>query len=504
MQYPFWELPIGYGVLMAGVAVLHVFVSHFAIGGGFFLVVMERAARKAADTGRLEFLEKLSRFFVLTTLVMGALTGVGIWFVIGLLNPGATEVLIHNFVWGWAIEWTFFVVEILAAILYYYGWKRMSPADHMTIGWIYFVFAWLSLFVINGILTFMLTPGTWLATGNFWDGFFNPTFWPSLVLRSAIAVMLAGLYALLVASRCKPDALKVRMVRQTAWWGIVGLATALPSLYWYWRAMPATITTAALQGLPTPMQALHYSYWFAGTIAVLLILFGLIVPRRLHPSLAVLTMAAGLGYFGSFEWFRESIRKPYIIVGYMYGNGVEVRDTDTYKRNGYLSKIAYRSGDEGADLFRHACRSCHTIRGYKPLKPAFDGTDRAFVAAIVQSAHLLVRGNMPPFLATASEANAIAAYLEAKLDRRPLSAIYGLQGIKLGEKVFQIRCSKCHPMGSPQDKTKSLAGLTQEDYQNVLNNATDLGQGMPAFTGDETERSALIEYFRTLKAGGEK
>lgn len=503
MQYPFWNLPTGYGVLMAGIAVLHVFISHFAIGGGFFLVVMERAARKVADTERLEFLEKLSRFFVLTTLVMGALTGVGIWFVIGLLNPAATEVLIHNFVWGWAIEWTFFVVEIMAAILYYYGWKRMSPADHMSIGWIYFVFAWLSLFVINGILTFMLTPGAWLATGSFWNGFFNPTFWPSLLLRSAIAVMLAGLYALLVASRCKPDTFKVRMVRQTAWWGILGLAAALPSLYWYRRAIPATITTAALQGLLTPMRALDYSHWFAGTLAVLLIL-GLIVPRRLHLSLAVLIMAAGFGWFGSFEWFRESIRKPYIIVGYMYGNGVEVRDTDTYKRDGYLSKIAYHTGDDGADLFRHACRSCHTIRGYKPLKPAFDGTDRAFIAAIVQSAHLLGRGNMPPFLGTASEANAIAAYLEAKLDRRPLSAIYGLQGIKLGEKVFQIRCGKCHPMGSPQDETKSLAGLSQEDYQNLLNNAADLGQGMPAFTGDETERSALIEYFRTLKAGGER
>ena len=86
----------------------------------------------------------------------------------------------------------FFIVEILSALLYYYGWKSMSPADHMTLGWIYFVSAWLSLFVINGILTFMLTPGTWLVTGNFWDGFFNPTFWPSLVLRSAIAVMLGG------------------------------------------------------------------------------------------------------------------------------------------------------------------------------------------------------------------------------------------------------------------------------------------------------------------------
>src|ERR1019366_9052198 len=114
---------------------------------------------------------KLSRFFVLVTLVAGTLTGVGIWFIIGLLNPAATEALIHNYVWGWATEWTFFVVEITAALIYYYGWKTMAPAAHATVGWIYFIFAWLSLVIINGIITFMLTPGRWLVTGDFWDGF---------------------------------------------------------------------------------------------------------------------------------------------------------------------------------------------------------------------------------------------------------------------------------------------------------------------------------------------
>ena len=164
MNYPFWDVPFGYGVLMAAIAVFHVFISHFAIGGGLYLVVTEQSARRRQDQATLEFLEKLSRFFALTTLVAGALTGVGIWFVIGLISPTATEALIHNYVWGWATEWTFFVVEITAALLYYYGWKRLSARAHLTLGWIYFVAAWLSLVIINGIITFMLTPGAWLAT----------------------------------------------------------------------------------------------------------------------------------------------------------------------------------------------------------------------------------------------------------------------------------------------------------------------------------------------------
>lgn len=143
------------------------------------------------------------------------------------------------------------------------------------------------------------------------------------------------------------------------------------------------------------------------------------------------------------------------------------------------------------------------MAGYKALKPAFDGTDRAFVAAIIRGTHLL-KGNMPPFLGNAGEADAIAAHIETGLDRRPISLIYGLQGVALGQKVFEVRCGKCHPMGFRGDKTNSLTGLTREDYSNLLDNAADMGVGMPAFTGDRGERAALIDYLTTLKAGGEK
>ena len=86
MNYPFWDIDIGYGIIMAVIAVIHVFVSHFAIGGGLYLVIAETFARKKNDRLKLQFLEKLSKFFVLVSVVFGALTGVGIWFIIGLLN----------------------------------------------------------------------------------------------------------------------------------------------------------------------------------------------------------------------------------------------------------------------------------------------------------------------------------------------------------------------------------------------------------------------------------
>ncbi len=502
MGYPFWDIPIGYGILMASIGILHVFVSHFAIGGGLYLVVCERAARKTSDGPRLEFLQKLSRFFALTTLVLGALTGVGIWFIIGLENPAATEVLIHNFVWGWAIEWTFFVVEIAAALIYYYGWQSMAPAAHLAVGWIYFIFAWLSLVVINGILSFMLTPGRWLSTGQFWDGFFNPTYLPSLFLRTGLSLMLACLYALLVAARYPAGEFKARAVRYTSLWGLIGLLATLVCQYWYWRAIPAEIISKALQAMPTPIRSMHLSFWIAGGIALLLI-SALLVPKRLPFTAAVLFMAAGLAWCGAFEWFRESVRKPFIVSGYLYDNGIELSRADQFRKEGYLAHITFRAGDDGADLFRHSCRECHTISGYKALKPAFDGTDPTYIAAIVQSVHLL-RGNMPPFLGTRAEAQKIAHYIAGHLDLRPLGVIYGLQGVELGKKVYEIRCGSCHVPGGMDDKAKSFEGLNQKDLEDMLDNAENLGEGMPAFTGSASDRAALVSFILTLNGGGKK
>ena len=63
MNYPIWEIPSG-GLLIAAVAILHVFVSHFAVGGGLFLVLAERKAYRENDPSLLAYVRGLSRFFL--------------------------------------------------------------------------------------------------------------------------------------------------------------------------------------------------------------------------------------------------------------------------------------------------------------------------------------------------------------------------------------------------------------------------------------------------------
>ncbi len=160
MNYPVWELyTAGGGFLIALIAVVHVYIAHFAVGGGLFLVWAEKKAYAQNSDVILDYVKKHTKFFLLLTMVFGGLTGVGIWFTISLLNPSATSTLIHTFVFGWATEWVCFVGEIVALFIYFYTFGKMSRKDHLKIGWLYFIFAWLSLFLINGIIDFMLTPG---------------------------------------------------------------------------------------------------------------------------------------------------------------------------------------------------------------------------------------------------------------------------------------------------------------------------------------------------------
>lgn len=159
MEYPVWWLPsISGGLIIACMAIFHVFIAHFAVGGGFFLVLTERKGYAENNPEIVKYVKRHTKFFLLLTMVAGGMTGVGIWFTIGLLSPAATSILVHDFAFGWATEWVFFLGEIVALLIYHYRFGKVSRRDHQIVGWFYALFAFLSLFVVNGIITMMLTP----------------------------------------------------------------------------------------------------------------------------------------------------------------------------------------------------------------------------------------------------------------------------------------------------------------------------------------------------------
>ncbi|OYT69903.1 MAG: hypothetical protein CFK52_12615 [Chloracidobacterium sp. CP2_5A] len=281
-----WDVPLlGSGWIIGLIAIFHVMISRFmisrfAVGGGFYPPMAEAKAIREGREDWLRAIRDQARFFIILTGVFGAVSGVSIWLVTGLAHPESTSMLIHNFVFGWAIEWVFFIVELTAAAVYYYGWDALPRRIHLIVGWIYAFCAWMSLVIINGILTFMLTPGaSWLGaagTGQeaayFWQAFFNPTYFPSLVMRTLVCISMAGVYALITASRIAPLAepqLKDELVRWSAKWLAPSFILVPACFFWYLASVPESQRALLNLGISTIGRVTFTQVTRAATVVVM-------------------------------------------------------------------------------------------------------------------------------------------------------------------------------------------------------------------------------------------
>jgi cytochrome bd-type quinol oxidase subunit 1 len=451
MNYPFWDIPyLGSGWVIGIIAIFHVMISQFAVGGGFYLPLAERKAQRMTDPDtRAAWLAQLvgySKFFLILTGVFGTISGVGIWFAIGLTHPEATSTLIHNFVFGWAMEWVFFLVELTTAAVYYYTWNRIDAKLHLTVGWVYAGASAFTLIIINGILSFMLTPGdTWLAvagTGHeadkFWNAFFNPTYWPSLFLRTCVCTSLAGVWALISASRIDGDrqpALKTSLVKWSVKW-LVPSFVAMPFLMiWYLLMVPESQRALLTLGIDT----INLGTFSAVTrIALVIIVTSATIvgvayylayrnPVEFNLSHALSILLLALIATGSGEYAREMLRKPYVIGRWMFSNGVRVPYVSRIDTEGYLAHTNWvwngsdSSYSRGEAIFRGECGSCHTLGGYRPLKSLLAGRDRANIGNFIAMLHDYkpdspYRRFMPPMVGTRQDVVDLTDYLNAQVN----------------------------------------------------------------------------------------
>jgi cytochrome bd-type quinol oxidase subunit 1 len=427
MNYPVWQLDFaGGGLLIALIATIHVFVAQFAVGGGLFLVLTELKGRRDKDPAIIAYLKRHTTFFMLLTLVLGSLTGIGIWFTISLISPAATSTLIHTFVFAWSVEWLFFLAEIISIFIYAYTFERLSARDHLAMGFIYFGCAWMSLFFVSGIIDFMLTPGSWLASGSFWAGFFNPTFWPALFFRTFLSFILAGLFGFLTAAAIKEHSLRHTLMRYCATWLLAPFLLLLASAWWYSRALPPTVKTMIFDLAP---ELEPFLMAFA-LCSALLVLGGLVMamrlPAKVNRTLAGVMLLIGFLYLGAFEFIREGGRRPYIIYDYMYANSILKSDMATIGKKGLLHEarwVKHRALTTpnqavGKEIFDLLCLCCHSIGGpmndIRPLTEELPAPEIEKVLATMGKG----RPYMPPFPGTPEEGQALVRYLSTTLHQR--------------------------------------------------------------------------------------
>ncbi len=506
MNYPTWYLPeLGGGLLIALIAVLHVFVSHFAVGGGLYLIYAEKKGLRENSQPILDFTRIHARFFLLLTMVFGSITGVGIWFIIALVNPAATSLLIHIFVFGWAAEWVFFVVEITAAFVYFYMFGRMDSDTHLKVGWVYFISAWMSLFLINGIIGFMLTPGDWLESRNFWIGFFNPSFWPSLIFRTCIGVMLAGVYGYLSASFSKDAALRTVMTRFSAKWSLAALLGAVPSAVWYVAVLPGPARELVLGKSPTIVTA---GQWGAAGVVVVLALslaFGFLRPSLNTRLTALAAMAGALVLMGSFEWIREAARRPYAVNEVVYSNMIFKDDLAELANEGYLQKAVWvqdrklgpdKQIEAGKELFIQQCYACHTLGGINnDLLPLTSHMSYKALVSYINKIHK-IRYFMPPFAGTQQEAESLAAYIASGIHGKEIiAAAPASPATDAGLELFEEHCASCH---DPQDLTLATEDMDRQEIVSLLARLDELSDEMAPFEGSEGEAAELADFIYYL------
>jgi cytochrome bd-type quinol oxidase subunit 1/mono/diheme cytochrome c family protein len=428
--YPFNDYdPLIKGMAIGGLGIFHVFTAQFAIGGGFLMCYFQWLARHNRLPAARRFLDSYFTFLVLVSFVIGALTGVAMWFTSIQVSPRTIGVMIDEFHWVWATEWTFFCVEIVAGYAFYRYSARLTDRSRMRLLGLYAFAAWMSLFWINGILSWQLTPGGWVESRGVWAGFFNSSFWPSLLYRSVASLAIASLVGCVVinAMRDLDRTSRTNLINASArlLWPMV----LMPVLgAWYLAVLPTDSRTYVLGG------SVAMTMFMGLTVATSCLIGGYaligLIKQRLYINGATATLLCVLAFAatGGGEFIREGVRKPFTIREYLYSNSITTDQVALLREQGCVTEDFYPLRDaelypneqlvRGGKVFRFLCSVCHTVsdmNGLTHLTGTWTTEQKRMNIAKLQR----TKPFMPPFAGTAAELEALVQFIEWNNADRP-------------------------------------------------------------------------------------
>jgi hypothetical protein len=434
--FPMWYEPgVGSGWVVGLIATIHVLFSHTAVGAALFFAYLATQAYRRNQPELLEFIKRYGLFLLIFSYVLGSITGPGIWYSTTVASPRGISALIHSFVWKWATEWVFFVIEVVGVYMIIYLVGKVDRATHLRISIIFGLASYGTMLIIIGILSFMMWPGQpeWFTEGGYLNGFYGSNTFAQLAMRTAFMFTMTAVVGGVVAGAIKDAAFKREITRKLALLGMVSTVAGGLLLQWYMATLPESAQVIAENRLPE---------WFA--MSLLATLGGIFAwfaatwlqPRVLTPSIAM-GMTVAVLVFGLWpeEVARESLRKPYVAGQYVYSNQVIARDVPglgitseipVIERQGFLPSqvfvpdhlrqvTAHNAVEAGHSLALTTCSNCHSLSptGMRPLASYFGGnTDVAMVKTYLQGA--LGTGNtiyMPHIPLNDAEAYALARFI---------------------------------------------------------------------------------------------
>jgi mono/diheme cytochrome c family protein len=449
LEFPIFQVPyLGNGMTIALNAVLHVVISHgISIGVMAIIVLGEYLGFRRSSPDWEVFSKTLLKPTIIIITGVGAVTGVGIWFITSALSPRSIGSLLRVFFWPWFIEWIIFTLEVIVILIYYFTWDRRTgqrKKRHVYLGSTYVPLALVSAFLITGILGFMLTPESWPWSKSFWSGFFNLSFPPQLFLRITGSLTLGALFSMafllfsVVKSSFRKEALTLlSKIALICFFATIGFS------WWYFSVVPSAYkTNIEFSALTSWFSQYPEIFWYAnigGAILLfLLMVFGLKGIVRPASILIIPAIIISIGFTTEFERIREFVRGPYLIPGYMYANQVLLQEAPFFDKTGALeSAYWYRETvtkpdvvSQGAYLFARNCSSCHTIGGINDIRARFGGRTEDGIFVILKHTHEM-GPFMPPFSGTNDERRLLAKFLyqlsDKEIELKPLSRFTALQ-----------------------------------------------------------------------------
>ncbi|MGA0041076.1 MAG: hypothetical protein ACO3NZ_14620 [Pirellulales bacterium] len=118
--YPVVDLgPLMKGMVIGGVGIFHVFHARLAICGGTLLCYLQWLHNRGRCNLARRFSDEYFKVLVLVSFVLGAVTGVAMWFTTIQISPQTIGVMVHEFDWVWASDWSFFCLGVVAGYVFY-------------------------------------------------------------------------------------------------------------------------------------------------------------------------------------------------------------------------------------------------------------------------------------------------------------------------------------------------------------------------------------------------
>ncbi len=438
---PMWYVPaIGSATVIAVIATIHVMASHTSVGASILLAYLATKAYRENIPQLYDYIKKYLLTLLVFSYVSGSISGPGIWFSATVANPRGISALIHNFVWVWAAEWIWFVAEVTLVYILFYTLGRIDQKSWLKLAWIFAIGSWATMYIIVGILSFMLSPGheKWFTTGNILDAFYNKNYFPHLLMRSAYMFAIAGTIGIVIASLMRkdiPEKVYKDIVRTMSYWGIGGLVFGTMFFGWYVSTLPERSLIMLTGIVPT---------WYYGLIfGILLILLAHFVLTSIKPTAArayiALPIYVLIFFMGVYpeEKIRETIRKPYVAGEFVWVNQIIARDVpakdiksevDIINEKGFLQVNAFVPEGlktitpenkimAGKAIAILQCSGCHNVTGASGLRPfakKFEGMDSEEVVYGFLSNYLTPQAHppyMPYFVGKDEELRALSAYI---------------------------------------------------------------------------------------------